>query len=138
METVTVSPKFQVVIPRAVRKSLNVRPGQKVQVIPYDNRIELTHWARGQEIAERWRVGLHALYDQINGPTPLKAELQENKVLDVIRRHGPQSAAQVARYIRSLSTGDAESILTQLTRRGQLVSRETSRTVYYDLQGDEP
>ncbi len=41
METVTVSAKFQVVIPRAVRKSLNVRPGQKVQVIPYDNRIEL-------------------------------------------------------------------------------------------------
>jgi AbrB family looped-hinge helix DNA binding protein len=41
METVTVSPKFQVVIPRAVRKSLNVRPGQKVQVIPYENRIEL-------------------------------------------------------------------------------------------------
>lgn len=41
METVTVSPKFQVVIPRAVRKSLDVRPGQKVQVIPYENRIEL-------------------------------------------------------------------------------------------------
>jgi len=41
METVTVSSKFQVVIPRTVRKSLNVRPGQKVQVIPYDNRIEL-------------------------------------------------------------------------------------------------
>ncbi len=41
METVTVSPKFQVVIPRTVRKSLNVRPGQKIQVIPYENRIEL-------------------------------------------------------------------------------------------------
>lgn len=41
METVTVSPKFQVVIPRAVRDSLKVRPGQKVQVILYENRIEL-------------------------------------------------------------------------------------------------
>ena len=41
METVTVSPKFQVVIPRAVRDSLGIRPGQKVQVIPYGNRIEL-------------------------------------------------------------------------------------------------
>ena len=40
METVTVSPKYQVVIPRAVRKSLGLRPGTKVQVIEYENRIE--------------------------------------------------------------------------------------------------
>ena len=41
METVTVSPKFQVVIPRALRESLRIRPGQKVQMILYQNRIEL-------------------------------------------------------------------------------------------------
>lgn len=41
METVTISPKFQVVIPRVVRESLGIKPGQKVQVILYDNRIEL-------------------------------------------------------------------------------------------------
>jgi AbrB family looped-hinge helix DNA binding protein len=41
METVTVSPKFQVVIPRRVRESLDIRPGQKVQVIRYEDRIEL-------------------------------------------------------------------------------------------------
>ncbi len=41
METVVVSPKFQVVIPRAVRESLSIQPGQKVQVIRYGDRIEL-------------------------------------------------------------------------------------------------
>ena len=41
METVTVSPKFQVVIPRAIRESLGIRPGQKVQVILYQEHIEL-------------------------------------------------------------------------------------------------
>ena len=41
METVTVSPKYQVVIPKYVRERLGVRPGQKVQVILYDNRIEM-------------------------------------------------------------------------------------------------
>jgi AbrB family looped-hinge helix DNA binding protein len=41
MDTVTVSPKFQVVIPREVRESLGIRPGQKVQVIRYEDRIEL-------------------------------------------------------------------------------------------------
>lgn len=41
MQSVTVSPKFQVVIPKAIRESLNVSPGQKMQVVEYDNRIEL-------------------------------------------------------------------------------------------------
>lgn len=41
METVTVSPKYQVVIPRTIRDSLGIRPGQKVQVIRYGDRIEL-------------------------------------------------------------------------------------------------
>lgn len=41
MTTSTVSPKFQVVIPLKVRRMLGIRPGQKVQVIPYDGRIEL-------------------------------------------------------------------------------------------------
>ncbi len=41
METVVVSPKFQVVIPRAVREPLSIHPGQKVQVIRYEDRIEL-------------------------------------------------------------------------------------------------
>lgn len=40
MQTVTVSPKFQVVIPKTVRESLQLRPGQKMQVIEYDGRIE--------------------------------------------------------------------------------------------------
>ncbi len=33
MQTVTVSPKYQIVIPRAVREELGIEPGQKVQVI---------------------------------------------------------------------------------------------------------
>lgn len=41
METVTVSPKYQVVIPSRVRKVLGVEPGHKVKVILYDNRIEM-------------------------------------------------------------------------------------------------
>ena len=34
------SPKFQVVIPRRVRESLGIRPGQKIQVLLYENRME--------------------------------------------------------------------------------------------------
>jgi len=41
MQAVTVSPKYQVVIPRNVRDNLHLRPGQKLQVVEYDGRIEL-------------------------------------------------------------------------------------------------
>ena len=40
METVTLSPKFQVVIPLAVREALELQPGEKLQVIHYEDRIE--------------------------------------------------------------------------------------------------
>lgn len=41
METIMVSPKFKVVIPRAILESLRIRPGQKIQIIQYQNRLEL-------------------------------------------------------------------------------------------------
>ena len=41
MEAVKISPKFQVVIPKKVRESLKLIPGQKIQVIQYKDRIEL-------------------------------------------------------------------------------------------------
>lgn len=40
MAAVTISPKYQVVIPKEVREQLGLRPGQMVQVIAYDNRFE--------------------------------------------------------------------------------------------------
>ena len=41
LEHVKVSPKFQVVIPKLVRESLGITPGQRLQVVQYGDRIEL-------------------------------------------------------------------------------------------------
>jgi len=41
MTTVTVSTKYQVVIPEDVRKSMGVRPGEKFQVMNYGGRVQL-------------------------------------------------------------------------------------------------
>jgi AbrB family looped-hinge helix DNA binding protein len=41
MQAVTVSPKYQVVIPRPVRDHLHLRPGQKMQIVEYEGRIEM-------------------------------------------------------------------------------------------------
>ncbi len=41
MSSVKISPKFQVVIPKKVRESMKLKPGQRLQVIQFRNRIEL-------------------------------------------------------------------------------------------------
>ena len=41
MDAVTISSKYQVVIPRAVRERLHLQPGEKMQMIVLGDRIEL-------------------------------------------------------------------------------------------------
>jgi len=41
MSTITVSPKYQVVIPKEIREALGLRPGQRMEAIRYADRVEL-------------------------------------------------------------------------------------------------
>ncbi len=41
MQVVTVSPKYQVVIPLAARTVLGIRPGQRLQVLVYQSQLRL-------------------------------------------------------------------------------------------------
>jgi AbrB family looped-hinge helix DNA binding protein len=41
MDTVTLSPKFQVVIPRAIREAMGLKAGEKLRVTQYGDRVEL-------------------------------------------------------------------------------------------------
>ena len=41
MEAVTISSKYQVVIPREVRKQFNLKPGQKIMFIPYNGTLRV-------------------------------------------------------------------------------------------------
>jgi AbrB family looped-hinge helix DNA binding protein len=41
METVTISSKYQVVIPRSIRDQFNLKPGQKIMFIPYNNTLRV-------------------------------------------------------------------------------------------------
>lgn len=38
---VTISPRYQITIPHEVRQSIEIKPGSKVQVLLYENGIEL-------------------------------------------------------------------------------------------------
>ena len=50
METVTVSPKYQVVIPKRLREAVGIEPGQKLQASAYLNRIELIPLRRAKAL----------------------------------------------------------------------------------------
>ncbi|NKQ36006.1 MAG: AbrB/MazE/SpoVT family DNA-binding domain-containing protein [Chloroflexi bacterium] len=41
MNTVTISSKYQVVIPRPIREQFNLKPGSKIMFIPYDNTLRV-------------------------------------------------------------------------------------------------
>ena len=50
MDTVTISPKFQVVIPQAVREALKLTPGEKMRVLHFGNRVELLRVRDAKEL----------------------------------------------------------------------------------------
>jgi AbrB family looped-hinge helix DNA binding protein len=41
METITISSKYQMVIPRTIREQWGIKPGQKVRLVLYGNRLEV-------------------------------------------------------------------------------------------------
>ena len=41
MPVVSISPKFQIVIPKEVREKLDIASGTKVEIIPYEKRMEV-------------------------------------------------------------------------------------------------
>ena len=63
MDAVTISPKYQVVIPKAVRSQLRLVPGQKVQVIAYGDRIEFIPLKPARELRGMLR-GLDTTFER--------------------------------------------------------------------------
>jgi AbrB family looped-hinge helix DNA binding protein len=50
METVTVSPKFQVVIPKSIRNDMDIKPGEKVVMFEKDGIIHLIRIQRIEDM----------------------------------------------------------------------------------------
>jgi len=97
------------------------------------NRIEMRHWARAQEIAERWRSNLHSLFEQVTArDEPGYKRTQEDRVIKCLRRHSPASAFEIGRYT-GLSTDEAETILKSLVEAGAVTPLQTNKTTKYQL-----
>jgi len=63
VEAATISPKYQVVIPKAIRAQLRLVPGQKVQVIAYGDRIEFIPLKPARELRGMLR-GLDTTFER--------------------------------------------------------------------------
>ena len=63
LTTVTISPKYQVVIPKQIREKLDLHPGQRVQAIQYGDRVELVP-VRAMESMRGFLAGIDTTVDR--------------------------------------------------------------------------
>jgi hypothetical protein len=90
-------------------------------------------WWRGQQIAERWRRDLHRLMQQVReDDIPTREGKGEQRVLTVLRKHGPMSAIEIHRWTKLAHT-DILQHLDVLQRAGAVREQETGRTTKYGL-----
>ncbi len=103
------------------------------------DRIEMRHWARAQEIAERWRAGLHHVVGTLAEPKLCSGERDEDRVLRHLERLCGQGQAPTARdirvRIRGITTPQVEHILGGLVRSGAVGMEMTGRTNRYYVPG---
>lgn len=95
------------------------------------NVIELRHWARAQEITERWRANLHALFEQVNQPGPSEDAQNEERVCGIVKRLGWVTPTEAKRMLRGMSTGQVKDILEALSGEGVLAKRQDARAWRY-------
>ncbi len=89
-----------------------------------NNVIEMRHWARAQQIAERWRRNLHALIDQLQGTETQSREAElEDKVMQVLQQMGQATIRDLrSSHLRSYSTDELERVLDSMERHGRVTA----------------
>ncbi len=89
-----------------------------------NNVIEIRHWARAQQIAERWRGNLHALIDQLQGTeTQSRAAHLEDKVMQMLQQMGQATIRDLrSSHLRSYSSDELERVLDSMERHGRVTA----------------
>src|SRR5262249_2617134 len=96
--------------------------------------MTMMHWTRAQAIAERWREGLHALFEQVN-QGPLSEEAQrEEKLLRYIQKMSGPTARQLQQRM-NLSSSEIEELLRPLETAGTVERRPEGKTHRFYLTG---
>lgn len=106
-----------------------------------DGTITLTHWHRGQQITERWRVGLHNLIDQVQRQTETThqddTDVLVDRMLGLVKRLGSPTANEISKYTRNMSADTITTMLETLADDGVLEPIRTRRTTRYRIPPGE-
>lgn len=101
-------------------------------------RIEIRHWARAQQIAERWRADLHSLYNDVNGSEQSKGEEVEGKIMKLIVDKGGDKGLtkrEIHRGVRGVDSNSAGVILQSMVNGELLEIYHEGKTIYYKVAG---
>lgn len=106
-----------------------------------NNRIEMRHWARAQELAETLRKNLHELYSQVN--TPVSTESQASKIEDEIIKHMNKYPTGITinvlrtSYMKNYSSKQLEEVLEAMKRSGAVEEFKTNHAKKYKLRKEQ-
>lgn len=104
-----------------------------------DGVIELCHWAKAQEIAERWRLFLHELYRQSNMSSGSKIKSLSDLMIDLLTKFGVEGKTPTIREMQQrtsrlhgIQRKTIEECLTHLQRDGLVAApiKDGKKTTY--------
>jgi len=96
------------------------------------NVVQPKHWAKAQDITERWREGLHELYSQINDPTSERQKLEERLLYQVKKNKG-FTMNTARQYFPNVSASDVLTVLDPLVENG-ILEETTNRKGYVNFR----
>jgi len=108
-------------------------------------RVEMRHWARAQEVAERWRLHAHRLYGQVAELAVSPQAEIEDKVVDAIRRRQGTdkypdglTATDISRFIWGLGTLEVKQYADALVAAQLLAKHKPGRVERYFVPQPAP
>jgi hypothetical protein len=105
--------------------------------------LQLRHWYRGQQIAERWRAALHRLITQLDEDvTQSRAAKVEGQIMRIVKKHGALSVREIGQRT-GIPHGEVLKMIDALQQAGVFEMVNTSHTTKYryryeSLNGDDP
>jgi hypothetical protein len=107
--------------------------------------IELRHWARGQEVVERWRLYAHRLHEQMTWlEVSPQAEKEDRVVAVLMRLQGTEkyprgmTAAEIARFVWGLGAVEVKHHADELVAAHVLAKDRRGRAERYFVPAPEP
>lgn len=100
--------------------------------------IQMKHWARGQQITERWRANLHELLNQLSSGSIGGLGEIEDKVLDAIAKIGKmvnaRTISQQSVFLRSLGVPKVRDACVELAVAKVIAKEGTGKDALFGPQ----